>query len=176
MPLFLFIFIFSVYIHSFHHIRTIRNPIANRRGSSLSPHRWSAQWEKSLPLVPSRESNSLGPALQQADALPSEQHRTLSEQHRPYVAVPSNLIFSRNSVQNLDYSETHEFPRKKHFSLRGITKSVPSLSEEFFRNRISMATLQSGSFSSHFPSQLSSLCLPVPSQKFPLLSLKANIF
>ncbi len=43
-----------------------------------------------------------------------------------------------HSVPNLemDYSETHGFPRKKHSFLRGITKSVPSLSKEFFRNRI----------------------------------------
>jgi hypothetical protein len=39
-----------------------------------------------------------------------------------------------------------------------------------------MATLQSGSFSFNFPSQLSSLCLPVPGQRFPLLPLKVNHF
>jgi hypothetical protein len=58
MPLFLFIFhIFPMYIHSFNHIHTTHLSVAIRRGLSPSLHRFEAQWE-SLPVVPSRESNS----------------------------------------------------------------------------------------------------------------------
>jgi hypothetical protein len=41
----------------FHLIHTIHPSIVIHRGSSPSPHRWSAQWENH-PAVPSRESNS----------------------------------------------------------------------------------------------------------------------
>ncbi len=81
MPLFLFIFIFSgTYIHSITFIQyVIQSPIAEVPLKLLIAGQLSEK--KSLPGVPSREQNSLGPALHQADALPSKQHRTLTEQH-----------------------------------------------------------------------------------------------
>jgi hypothetical protein len=45
------------YIHSFYHIHTTHLSVAIRRGLSPFLHRFEAQWE-SLPVVPSRESNS----------------------------------------------------------------------------------------------------------------------
>jgi hypothetical protein len=57
-------------MHSFHHIHTIHSSIVIRRGSSPTPHRWSAQWEK--PSWGAQLRIELGPALQKADALPSE--------------------------------------------------------------------------------------------------------
>jgi hypothetical protein len=54
----LFIFhIITIYIHSFNHIHTTHLSVAICRGLSPSLHRFEAQWE-SLPVVPSRESNS----------------------------------------------------------------------------------------------------------------------
>jgi hypothetical protein len=48
-----------------------------RRGSSPSPHRWSAQWEK--PSWGAERSIEHGPAaLQKADTLPTELRRTLN--------------------------------------------------------------------------------------------------
>jgi hypothetical protein len=82
MPLFLFIFhIFTMYIHSFNHIHTTHLSVAIRRGLSLSLHRFEAQWE-SLPVVPSRESNSGLPyskptRYQLSNAAPYEQRRTI---------------------------------------------------------------------------------------------------
>ncbi len=48
MTLFLFIWYFLVRYdtHLFYNIHTIHSSVAIRRGSSSSPHRWSAQWEK----------------------------------------------------------------------------------------------------------------------------------
>jgi hypothetical protein len=42
MPLFLFILIFLLYIHSFHHLHTVHYSVDIRRGFSPSSHRWSA--------------------------------------------------------------------------------------------------------------------------------------
>ncbi len=80
MPLFLFIFhIFFItcihYIHSFNHIHTIHLSIAIRWGLSPSPHRLKAQWED--PPCGAELRIELGPALQQADALPTEPRRTI---------------------------------------------------------------------------------------------------
>jgi hypothetical protein len=64
----LFILIFSTtYINSITFLHCI-HPSPFRRGSSPSPHHWSAQWEKP----------PLG-ALQQADAVPIEVRHTLTE-------------------------------------------------------------------------------------------------
>jgi hypothetical protein len=77
MPLFLFIFyIFITSIHSFNHIHTIHISIAIRRGLSPSPHRLKAQWEK----APC--GAELGPAIPQADVLPTEPRRTITEPRR----------------------------------------------------------------------------------------------
>ncbi len=40
------LFYIIYYIHSFHHIHTIHSSVVIHRGSSPSPHRWSAQWDK----------------------------------------------------------------------------------------------------------------------------------
>ncbi len=60
MPLFLFIFRFYniQYRHSFNHIYIIHFYVAIRRGLSPSPHRFVSSVGKTLPVVPSRESNS----------------------------------------------------------------------------------------------------------------------
>jgi hypothetical protein len=57
------------------------------RRLSPSPHRRSAQWENGVP-SPRIE---LGPALQQADALPSELRRTLTELRRTLTELPRTL-------------------------------------------------------------------------------------
>ncbi len=185
MPLFFVYFYILWYIHSFHHIHTIRNPIANRRGSSLSPHRWSAQWwEKSLPGVPSRESNSLGPALQKADALPSEQHRTLSEQHRPYVTVPSNIIFPRNSIQisfrseprNGLFRDTWISAKEALFPPRNnVIRSEP-IHKNFFGKKFRWQPYNQPAFLPIFQASYLPLCLPASCQRFPVLPLKVNNF
>jgi hypothetical protein len=73
MPLFLFFISFS-FIHTLHaHILT---SIYNRRGSSPFPHRWTAQWQ--TPPWGAESGFELGPALQQADMLPTEPCRTLT--------------------------------------------------------------------------------------------------
>jgi hypothetical protein len=72
MPLFLFIFhifLLHTYIHSFNHIHTIHLSITIRWGLSPSPHRLKAQWED--PPCGAEPRIELGPALQQADALPN---------------------------------------------------------------------------------------------------------
>ncbi len=72
MPLFLFIFhIFITYIQSSNHIQYIR------RGLSPSPHRLTAQWD--WPPCGAEPRIELGPAFQQADALPTEPRRTISK-------------------------------------------------------------------------------------------------
>jgi hypothetical protein len=70
-----FIFFFITYIHSFNHIQTIHLSIAIRWGLSPSPHRLKAQWED--PPCAAEPGIELGPALQQADALPTEPRRTI---------------------------------------------------------------------------------------------------
>jgi hypothetical protein len=72
MPLFLFIFhIFITYIHTI----TIHLSVAIRRGLSPFLHRFYAQWE--TPPCGAEPRIELGPALQQADALPTEPRRTI---------------------------------------------------------------------------------------------------
>ena len=60
MPLFLFIFCFHnlQYRHTFNPIHTIHLSVAVRRGLSPSPHRFVSSVGKTVPVVPSRESNS----------------------------------------------------------------------------------------------------------------------
>jgi hypothetical protein len=89
MPLYLFIFhiFFITYMHSFNHIFTIHLSVSIRWGLSPSPHRLKAQWED--PPSGAEPRIELGPALQQADALPTEPHRTITEPHR--------TILSRNA-------------------------------------------------------------------------------
>jgi hypothetical protein len=55
--LFVYFSYFTMYIHSFNHILTTHLSVAIRWGLSPFLHRFEAQWE-SLPVVPSRESNS----------------------------------------------------------------------------------------------------------------------
>jgi hypothetical protein len=89
MPLFLFIFCFHnlQYRHTFNPIHTIHLSVAVRRGLSPSPHRFVSSVGKTVPVVPSRESNSGLPyskptRYQLSNAAPSEQRRTISEQRR----------------------------------------------------------------------------------------------
>ncbi len=63
-------------IHSFNHIHTIDLSIAIRWGISPSPHRLKAQWED--PPCGAEPRIELEPALQQADALPTEPRRTIT--------------------------------------------------------------------------------------------------
>ncbi len=80
MPLFLFIFhIFIIYIH------TIHSSVSIRWGLSLFLHRFYAQWKPPCGAEPKIE---LGPALQQADALPTEPRRTILSHAAPYWATP----------------------------------------------------------------------------------------
>jgi hypothetical protein len=62
-------------MHSFNHIHTIHLSIAIRWDLSPSPHRLKAQWED--PPCDAEPRIELGPALQQADALPTEPRRTI---------------------------------------------------------------------------------------------------
>jgi hypothetical protein len=71
-PSFLFC-IFCYYI--LHTFIPSHSSIVIRRGFPLSPHCRSAQWEK--PHWRAEPRIELGPALQQADALPTELRRTL---------------------------------------------------------------------------------------------------
>ena len=79
MPLFLFIFhIFyniHAFIQSFTISHTIHLSVAIRWGLSPSPHRLKAQWED--PPCGAEPRIELGPALQQADGLPTEPRRTI---------------------------------------------------------------------------------------------------
>jgi hypothetical protein len=76
MPLFLFIFHILYNIHPFNHIHTIHFSVTIRRGLSPFPHRLYAQWER--PPCGAEPGSELGPALQQADALPTEPRRTIN--------------------------------------------------------------------------------------------------
>jgi hypothetical protein len=76
MPLFFVYFhIFITYIHSFNHIHTIHSSVVIRWGLSPSAHRLKAQWED--PPCGAEPRIELGPALQQAGALPTEPRRTI---------------------------------------------------------------------------------------------------
>jgi hypothetical protein len=90
MPLFLFILIF-----------TMHSSVATRRVSSPSPHHWSAQWEK--PPRCAEPGIELGPALQQADSLPSGLGLTLTEL---YLTLLSNVSLSYRLQANLELSHT----------------------------------------------------------------------
>ncbi len=71
-------FISCSFIHTIHsHILTSMNIC---RGSSLFPHRWTAQWQ--TPPWGAELGFELGPALQRADVLPTEPCRTLTEPFR----------------------------------------------------------------------------------------------
>ncbi len=71
MPLFLFIFIFFIIhtVQSSNHIHTIHSP------RPLSISSLVAQWER--PPCGAEPGIELGPAFQQADALPTEPRRTI---------------------------------------------------------------------------------------------------
>jgi hypothetical protein len=77
MPLFLFIFIFyNIHtVQSSNHIHTIHSPRPLSISSSLV-----AQWE--IPPCGAEPGIELGPAFQQADALPTEPRRTMTEPRR----------------------------------------------------------------------------------------------
>ncbi len=73
---FLFICFYNIqYRHSFNHIYTIHLSVAIRRGLSPSPHRFVSSVGK--PPCGAEPRIELGPALQQADALPTEPRRTI---------------------------------------------------------------------------------------------------
>jgi hypothetical protein len=78
--LFVYFSYFLTFIYSFNHIQTVHLSIAIRRGLSPFLHCLSAQWETlhcgAEPRI------ELGPALQQADALPTEPRRTITEPRR----------------------------------------------------------------------------------------------
>jgi hypothetical protein len=84
MPLFFVYFsYFTAYIHSFDHIHTIHLSVAICRGLSPSPHRFvSSVGRPSCGAEPRIEP---GPALQQADVLPTEPRRTISEPRRTII-------------------------------------------------------------------------------------------
>ncbi len=63
---FIFFYNLHTYIHSITFIQYIYP--STFAGASLSPHRLKAQWE---------DPPELGPALQQADALPTKPRRTI---------------------------------------------------------------------------------------------------
>jgi hypothetical protein len=88
--LFVYFDILYFTVHSFHHIHTIHSPIAIRRGSSPSPHRWSAQREK--PSLGAEPRIELAPALQQIDALPTELGCTLTELRHTLLNCPFRLF------------------------------------------------------------------------------------
>ena len=114
MPLFLFIFCFHnlQYRHTFNPIHTIHISVAVRRGLSPSPHRFVSSVGKTVPVVPSRESNSgltysKPTRYQLSNAAPSEQRRTITEQRRtilsnaaPYWATPHHTE-QRRTMGNL---------------------------------------------------------------------------
>ncbi len=62
-------------MHSINHMPTVKSSFAIRLGSSPSPHRQLAQWAE--PLWGAEPGFELGPALQQADELPTELRCTL---------------------------------------------------------------------------------------------------
>ncbi len=68
----LFFIFFITYIHTF---IQLHSSIAIRWGLSPSPHCLKAQWED--PPCGAEPRIELGPALQQADALPTEPRRTI---------------------------------------------------------------------------------------------------
>jgi hypothetical protein len=77
-PLFLLILILYItFIHSITFIQ-LHSSVVIQRGSSPSPHRWSAQWDKP-PFRGAEPRINLGPSLQQADELPTETRSTLTE-------------------------------------------------------------------------------------------------
>ncbi len=69
----LFLFIFHIF-YNIHTFIQSHLSVAIRRGLSPSPHRFSALWGK--PPCGAGPRIELGPALQQADALPTEPRRT----------------------------------------------------------------------------------------------------
>jgi hypothetical protein len=72
----LILFLYITYIHTITLIQYIKSVVIHR-GFSPSPHRWSAQWDK--PPWGAGPRIELGPAYPQADALPTELLRTLTE-------------------------------------------------------------------------------------------------
>jgi hypothetical protein len=85
-----FYFLLHTYIHSFNHIHTIHLSIAIRGGLSPSPHCLKAQWED--PPCGAEPGIELGPALQQADALPTEPRRAILNHAAP--SEPRRTILS----------------------------------------------------------------------------------
>ncbi len=94
-------------IHSFHHIHTVLSSVVFRRGFSPSPNLWSVYWEE--PPWGAEPRIELGPALQQADALPtenvapSELRRTLWTTPHPNELrrTPQELTSKKKQSKNL---------------------------------------------------------------------------
>jgi hypothetical protein len=91
MPLFLFNFhtFYNIhtFIQSFTIIHTIHLSVAIRWGLSPSPHRLKAQWE----------DPPCG-AFQQADALPTEPHRTITEPRRTITEPRRTITEPRRTI------------------------------------------------------------------------------
>ncbi len=100
MPLFLFIFhIFFYNMHTYihtNHIHIIHISVAICWGLSPFPHRMYARWE--TPPYGAELGIELGPALQQADALPTEPRRTITE--------PRRTILSHAALIQIQYTHT----------------------------------------------------------------------
>jgi hypothetical protein len=79
----------SFSLYPLYHIHTKHFSVTIRRGLSPFPHRLYAQWER--PPCGAEPGIELGPALQQADARPTEPRRTITEPRRT-ILVLNTLI------------------------------------------------------------------------------------
>ncbi len=75
----------------------MNSSVAIRRDSFPSPHRWSTQWKK--PLWGAEPRIEVGPALQQADALPTELRRTLTDLRRTLTELRRTLEYSVSAAR-----------------------------------------------------------------------------
>ncbi len=112
----LFVYFLVQYIHSFHHIHTVHSSVTIRRSSSPPSHRWSAQWEK--PPWGAEPRIKHGPALQKADALPTELTRTLPELRHTLTELRRTLTeLRRNFAEPPRYIILYLKPPSFHIAL-----------------------------------------------------------
>ncbi len=83
-------------VHSFYRNHTVQSSVFIRWGSSPFPHSCLAQWEK--PPWGAEPRIELGPALQQAGALPTELRRTLTELRRTLTELRRTLTELRRTL------------------------------------------------------------------------------
>ncbi len=108
MPLFLFIFhIFITYIHSFNHIHAIHISVAIRRGLYPSLHCLKAPWEK--PPCGAEPRIELGPAVQQADVLPTEPRLTITE---PRLTIQNIELYHTVCKRIVDSARSSRLPQE----------------------------------------------------------------